>query len=96
MAALSLTMFAKDTSSIDAPSVGAFRAVLEQIAKDYGSSLTYFSVEHGKVLFSFDNEQLLYDIMEAIRDTLGLRPVIMNRTGSANIKKSQGGVRRDI
>jgi hypothetical protein len=76
MAALSLTMFAKDTNTIDAPYVSAFRTVLEQIAQDYGSSLTYFSVKHGKVLFSFDNEQVLYDIMEDIHDVMGLCPVI--------------------
>jgi hypothetical protein len=76
MAALSLTMFAKDTNTVDVPYVSAFRHVLEQIAQDYGSSLIYFSVEHGMVSFSFDNEHVLYDIMEDIRDVVGLCPMI--------------------
>ena len=76
MAGLCLTMFPPDTNTVDAPYVNEFRGILERIGENYGSSLTGFSVDRGKVLFKFDNEQVLYDIMEDIRDVVGLCPVI--------------------
>lgn len=76
MAALCLTLFPKDTNTVDAPYVSEFKNVLEHIAEDYGSRLMRFSIDHGKVIFNFDNEQVLYDIVEDIRDVVGLCPVI--------------------
>ncbi len=76
MVSLGLTLFPKDTNRLDDPWVKEFRNILERIGATYHSHLTGFAIEHGTVTFNFDNEQVTYDILQEVKDVVGISPAV--------------------
>lgn len=76
MASLGLTLFPRDTNTLDDPLVKEFRSMLERIAETYRSHLISFAVDHGTVTFNFDKEEVTYDILQDVRDVVGVCPAV--------------------
>lgn len=77
MRLIALKLFPKEINSLANPAVQEFKQILENIAKTYECSLRYFAIDHGMLLFQFDNEELIYDISKDLDDTIGVHPTVL-------------------
>ncbi len=65
---IEVNMFDKEVDSKDHPVADSFRALLEDVAEQFGCSLTFFDVKKGVASFSFDKEELTADILKILKD----------------------------
>ena len=62
-------MFPAEVNSPDHPYAAQFKEMLENVAKDYQSTLLSFEVHEGTVTFSFDSDELNAEILEILRES---------------------------
>jgi hypothetical protein len=60
---IEVDLFSEDVDSPDHPEVVQFRNLLEEVAEDHGCALTSFEIKEGTVSFSFDNDELIAEII---------------------------------
>ena len=65
---IEVDLFPKEVNTLDHPKVLRFRELLEDVAMQYRCRLTYFEVLKGTVVFSFDSEVLMADIIKILQD----------------------------
>jgi len=68
MGTIEVDLFSEDVDSLDHPEVIKFRKLLEEVADAYHCSLKSFDIDHGTVLFSFDNDELDAKILKILRE----------------------------
>jgi hypothetical protein len=61
-------MFPEEVNSLDHPEVVRFRDVLEEVALEYHCRLIYFDIQNGTVIFSFDSNRLMADILKIFQN----------------------------
>ena len=67
MGMIEVDLFSDDVDSLDHPEVIKFRNLLEEVAAEYQCYLRTFDVDHGTVLFSFDNDELDAKIVQLLQ-----------------------------
>ena len=60
--------FPEDVDSLDHPDVIRFREVLEGVAEEYDCELSSFDIDRGTVVFSFDSDELMAEILRILQD----------------------------
>ena len=73
-----MNLFGEDVDSLEHPDVQEYYGILKEMAEAYGCNLTGFAIKKGVVLFSFDNNEILYDIMEDIKNATGVECKIVS------------------
>ncbi len=64
---IEVDLFPKDVDQLDHPEVVKFKALLEEVARDFGCKLIYFDLDQGTVSFSFDNDELITEILKILQ-----------------------------
>ena len=64
---IEIDMFSEEINSLEHPEVVRFRDVLEDVALEYHCRLTYFDIKNGTVIFSFDSDKLMADILRILQ-----------------------------
>jgi hypothetical protein len=65
---LEVDLFPEEVDSLSHPVVVKFKKLLEQVAREYRCKLTSFDVSQGTVSFSFDNDELVAEILKVLED----------------------------
>jgi hypothetical protein len=66
MGIIEVDMFSKDVDDAQHPVAESFRELLTEVAEQYCCNLESFEVNRGVVSFSFDNEELMADIIKIL------------------------------
>ena len=67
MGIIEIDMFSPDVTGSQHPVAESFRELLAEVAEQYECNLLTFEVHKGVVSFSFDNEELMSDIIKILR-----------------------------
>jgi len=67
MGIIEVEMFSRDVNDPHHPVSESFQELLAEVAEQYGCNLLSFSVNRGVVSFSFDNEELMADIIKILQ-----------------------------
>lgn len=65
---IEIDMFPEEVNSMDHWEVVHFKGVLEEVAEEYHCSLVSFDIDHGKVIFSFDSDELMANILNILQN----------------------------
>jgi hypothetical protein len=65
---IEVDLFPEKVDSLSHPEVVKFKKLLEQVAREYRCKLTSFDVARGTVSFSFDNDELIAEIMKVLQN----------------------------
>ncbi len=65
---IEVDLFPADVNSLDHPYVTHFKEILEEVAEQQDAHLLHFGVDNGTVIFSFDNDELMADIIRILQD----------------------------
>jgi len=68
---IEVDLFPEDVNRFDHPQALEFRALLEEVAADYGCSLVAFEVRQGTVVFAFDDDVLTAEILRELEMDYG-------------------------
>ena len=67
MGTIEVDMFAEDVDTPEHPVAASFRELLEEVAASYNCRLSSFHVDHGTVMFSFDDDELTAEILKVLK-----------------------------
>ncbi|MDB9823097.1 hypothetical protein OAC89_05285 [Deltaproteobacteria bacterium] len=67
MGIIEIDMFSEEVNSPEHPMAENFKELLEEVAEQYDCHLLSFDVRHGMVSFSFDNDELIAEILKILR-----------------------------
>ena len=67
MGIIEVDMFSQDVNDPQHPVAESFRELLGEVADQYGCNLLSFSVQRGVVSFSFDNDELMANIVKILQ-----------------------------
>ena len=67
MGIIEVDMFSSDVNSPQHPVAESFKELLTEVAEQYDCTLLTFDVQRGVVSFSFDNDELMADIIRILR-----------------------------
>ena len=67
MGIIEVEMFSRDVNDPGHPVAESFQELLTEVAEQYNCSLLTFSVNRGVVSFSFDNDELMADIIKILQ-----------------------------
>ena len=65
---IEVDLFPAEVNDLEHPDVVRFKKLLEDVAKEYNCNLTHFEIDHGTVIFSFDSDELIAEILRMLRD----------------------------
>jgi hypothetical protein len=65
---IEIDMFPEEVNSMDHWEVVHFKGVLEEVAEEYHCSLVSFDIDQGKVIFSFDSDELMANILNILQN----------------------------
>ena len=60
-------MFSEDVNSPDHPEAMKLKRLLLDVARDYDCRLESFEIDHGTVSFSFDNDELMAEVLKMLQ-----------------------------
>ncbi len=66
MGTIEVDLFSEDVNSQEHPEALEFKKLLEEVAADYNGHLLSFDIDHGTVIFSFDNDELTAEILRIL------------------------------
>jgi len=66
MGIIEVDLFSEDVNSQDHPEALEFKKLLEEVAADYNCHLLSFDIDHGTVIFSFDNDELTAEVLRIL------------------------------
>jgi len=67
MGIIEVDMFSQDVDDPQHPVAESFKELLAEVADQYGCNLLTFSVQRGVVSFSFDDDELMVDIVKILQ-----------------------------
>ena len=67
MGIIEVDMFSRDVDDPQHPVAESFQELLVEVAEQHGCNLLSFSVNSGVVSFSFDNDELMADIIKILQ-----------------------------
>jgi len=67
MGIIEVEMFSKDVNDPHHPVAESFQELLVEVAEQHGCNLLSFSVDKGVASFSFDNDELMADIIKILQ-----------------------------
>jgi len=67
MGIIEVDMFSDDVDGSGHPVAESFRELLEEVAESSHCKLQSFDVDHGTVMFSFDNDELTAEILKLLQ-----------------------------
>ena len=67
MGIIEVDMFDREVNDPKHPVAESFQELLAEVAEQYGCNLLSFSVSMGVVSFSFDNDELMADIIKILQ-----------------------------
>ena len=67
MGIIEVDLFSEDVNSQDHPEALEFKKLLEEVAENYNCNLLSFDIDHGTVIFSFDNDELTAEILRVLQ-----------------------------
>jgi hypothetical protein len=67
MGVIEVDMFSNDVDSAEHPTAESFKDLLKEVAEQYDCNLMTFDVRMGVVSFSFDNDELMADILKILQ-----------------------------
>ena len=65
---IEVDLFPSEINDPSHPEVIRFKSLLEDVAKEFNCNLTYFELDHGTVIFSFDSDELIAEILRILSD----------------------------
>ena len=65
---IEIDMFPKEVNSMEHWEVVHFKGVLEEVAEEYHCSLVSFDIDQGTVIFSFDSDELMANILNILQN----------------------------
>ena len=65
---IEIDLFSSKVDSLDDPALISFRELLEDVAEEYGCSLISFNIDKGTVIFSFDSDELMAEILSILQN----------------------------
>ena len=68
MGIIEVDLFSEDIDSPYHPEALKFKKLLEEVADEYNCQLLSFNIDHGTVLFSFDNDELTAEILRILQN----------------------------
>jgi len=68
MGVIEVDLFSRDVNSLDHPEVIKFKALLKSVANEFNCNLLHFEIDHGTVLFSFDDDLLTAEIIKILHE----------------------------
>jgi hypothetical protein len=71
---IEVDLFPNKVDSRTHPDAAKFRKTLESVADEYDCTLTSFAVDKGTVSFSFDNNELMAEILKILQTPLNAPP----------------------
>ena len=63
---IEVDIFPQEIDSEDHPLAVNFRELLEEVADEYNCLLTSFEIDSGTVIFSFDSDELMAEIVNIL------------------------------
>ncbi len=67
-AVIEIDMFPEEVNSMDHWEVVHFKGVLEEVAEEYHCRLVSFEISEGTVVFSFDSDELMANILSILQN----------------------------
>lgn len=67
MSVVEVDLFDQEVNDPQHPVAESFKELLVEVSEQYGCDLLSFSVEKGIVSFSFDNDELMADIVKILQ-----------------------------
>ena len=67
MGIIEVDLFSEDVNSRDHPEALEFKKLLDEVAENYNCHLLSFDIDHGTVIFSFDNDELTAEILRVLQ-----------------------------
>ena len=64
---IEVDLFSEEVDSPEHPQAANFKALLEDVADEYGCNLLLFEVNQGTVAFSFDSDELMAEILKILQ-----------------------------
>ncbi len=64
---IEVDLFSEDVHSPSHPKAAKLKKLLQKVAEEYQCKLTFFEVEHGTISFSFDNDELIAEILKILQ-----------------------------
>lgn len=64
---IEVDLFPPEINDPEHPEVIRFKKLLEDVAKEYNCHLTHFKIDHGTVIFSFDSDELIAEIIRILQ-----------------------------
>lgn len=61
-------LFPPEVNNTSHPEAKKFRLLLRKVAEEYECKLIFFQVQNGTVMFAFDNDALMSDILKLLRE----------------------------
>ncbi|MDY6971097.1 MAG: hypothetical protein SV775_02095 [Thermodesulfobacteriota bacterium] len=71
---IEVDLFPVEVNSPDHPQALYFKGLLCDVAEDYDCSLIYFEIDRGTVIFSFDSDELMAEILNILQDDMQSQP----------------------
>jgi hypothetical protein len=67
MGIIEVDLFTEDVDSPKHPVAESFKELLEEVAASYNCRLSSFNVDRGTVMFSFDDNELMVEILKVLK-----------------------------
>ena len=65
---IEVDLFSDEVNSLDHPEASRFKKLLEEVAQEYDCHLVSLEIDAGTVIFSFDNDELMADILRILQN----------------------------
>ena len=66
---IEVDLFPEEVNSLDHPEVTRFKEMLEDVAEEYHCNLLSLEVDCGTVIFSFDSDELMVEILKILHNS---------------------------
>ena len=64
---IEIDMFPEEVNTMDHWEVVHFKGILEEVAEENNCNLVSFDIDHGTVIFSFDSDELMANILKILK-----------------------------
>lgn len=65
---IEIDLFSEEVDNLERPEASQFKEMLEEVAREYDCRLLSFEIEAGTVIFSFDSDELMANILKILKN----------------------------